>query len=308
MASIPIVDVLDVSSVRLFLDVVELGQRVEGGRAPRARAAIGDGQAAEAGTPARCPAARSGADWFERDRRRTATRPGVRRPRGRRRRPRRPGRARPRRPAPADDRHHRPCRRPLPARVDRRRRPGGRAHRARRGRHAAVAQAVRSGEAAIGFTEGPAAPLGLRSEVVATEEIVAVVGRRHPWFDRRRAVSGRELASATFVVGRSRFWHARRDRARRRRPRAVGSWRPRRGGRSRRRPAGRDQRCRDRHFLPRCRVAGDLESGLLAPVRLRDLPIVQPVRAVWRGVRPAERPARRLLDAIRRDAMSNPRQ
>ena len=61
-------------------------------------------------------------------------------------------------------------------------------------------------------------------------------------------------------------------------------------------------------FLPRCRVAGDLESGLLAPVRLRDLPIVQPVRAVWRGVRPAERPARRLLDAIRRDAMSNPRQ
>ncbi len=52
-------------------------------------------------------------------------------------------------------------------------------------------------------------------------------------------------------------------------------------------------------FLPGCRVASDLDSGLLAAVRLREISIVQPVRAVWRGIRPSERSARRLLDHLR---------
>jgi len=162
-----------------------------------------------------------------------------------------------------------------------------------------VAQSVRASEAALGFTEGPAAPLGLRSELVASEEIVAVVGHRHRWFGRRQAVSGHELASATFVVGRRGsgtldvIEHAVASHglsAHGERVEIAGSAAARLAAIN---GAGVA-------FLPRCRVAGDLESGLLAAITVRDIAIVQPVRAVWRGARPSERPARHLLDHLHR--------
>lgn len=160
-----------------------------------------------------------------------------------------------------------------------------------------VAQSVRSSEAAIGFTDGPAAPLGLRSELVASEEIVAVVGRHHPWFGRR-SVSGSELASATFVIGRrgsgtldviehaiaAHGLSAHGDRVE-----IAGSAAARLAAIN---GAGVA-------FLPQCRVAEDLASELLSALTLRDIDIVQPVRAVWRGARPSDLPARRLLDHIR---------
>lgn len=161
-----------------------------------------------------------------------------------------------------------------------------------------VAQSVRSSEAAVGFTDGPAAPLGLRSEVVASEEIVAVVGRPHRWFDRRRSVSGRELASATFVVGhrgsgtRDVIEHAVATHglsAHGERVETTGSAAARLAAIN---GAGVA-------FLPRCRVAGDLQSDRLTVLNLRGIDVVQPVRAVWRGARPSVLPARRLLDHLR---------
>lgn len=161
-----------------------------------------------------------------------------------------------------------------------------------------VAQAVRSGEAALGFTEGPGAPLSLRSELVGSEEIVAVVGRSHRWFDRRRAVSGRDLVSVTLVVGRrgsgtldviehaiaAHGLSAHGDRVE-----TAGSAAARLAAVNGVGVA----------FLPRCRVAADLDAGLLTVVGVRDLEIVQPVRAVWRSVRPSERPAQRLVAHLR---------
>ena len=62
-----------------------------------------------------------------------------------------------------------------------------------------VAQTVRAGESVVGFTDGPAAPLGLSSELVASETIVPVVGRDHPWYGRRRSISGRALAASLYL-------------------------------------------------------------------------------------------------------------
>ena len=92
-----------------------------------------------------------------------------------------------------------------------------------------VAQTVRAGEAAVGFTEGPGAPLGLRSEVVASEEVVPVVGPPHRWFGRRRPVTGhatwRRPRSSSVAAGRARStWSRPRSPPTGRRPAASG-WR-----------------------------------------------------------------------------------
>lgn len=164
-----------------------------------------------------------------------------------------------------------------------------------------VAQAVRSNEVALGFTEGPAAPLGLRSELVTGEPIVAVVGRSHGWFGRRRPLSGDRLVSATLVVGRpgsgtldviehaiaANGLSADGDRI------EVASS-----------AAARLAAINGAGvaFLPRCRVADDLDAGRLTAVPLADLSIVQPVRAVWRGRQPSDSASRLLLDVLRRRA------
>jgi DNA-binding transcriptional LysR family regulator len=161
----------------------------------------------------------------------------------------------------------------------------------------AVAQAVRSGDAVVGFAEGPAAPIGLRSELVASEEIVPVVGRRHPWYRTRRAVTGSDVVGATLALPRpgsgtldvvtaalARFDDAPvGDRVE-----VVSS------------AAARVSALNGPGvaFLPRCRVAADLASGALAVVPVRDVAIEQPVRVVWRGTRPPARAARRLVDAV----------
>jgi DNA-binding transcriptional LysR family regulator len=63
-----------------------------------------------------------------------------------------------------------------------------------------VLRAVRSGEAEIGFVEGPAGgSRGVREVVVAVDEIRAVVAAGHPWA-RRRGVKVSELASESFLA------------------------------------------------------------------------------------------------------------
>ncbi len=152
----------------------------------------------------------------------------------------------------------------------------GRARRSDRGRHPAPSpRPCAPARPTLGFTDGPAAPLGLRSELVATEEIVAVVGRRHPWFDRRRAVSGRDAGRRRrSSLAAPRLGHARRDRARRSPPHGLSAHGDRIEVAGRRRgAAGRAQRCRRSRSCPRCRVAGDLAvRSARRRCRLRDLP------------------------------------
>lgn len=162
-----------------------------------------------------------------------------------------------------------------------------------------VAQAVRAGEAIIGFTEGPSAPVGLRSELAGAEELLPVVGRTHAWFGRRRGITPGDLASATLVL-------------------------PARGSGSRdvvdaalaehelggvgeqvevQSPASARLTALNGTgvaFLPGCRVERDLQRGVLSVVPVRGTRIEQPVRVVWRGARPSSSPARRFLDAVTR--------
>lgn len=159
-----------------------------------------------------------------------------------------------------------------------------------------VAQTVRAGEAVLGFTEGPGAPLGLRSHVVASERVVPVVGRRHPWAGRRRSVSGRELAAATLVLARR--GSGTRD--------VVETALAHHGlGVTDHVEVATSSAARlvalsgdGVAFLPACRVAADLAAGELHAVPVAAVTIEQPVRVVWRGARPALRAARRLLDAV----------
>jgi DNA-binding transcriptional LysR family regulator len=160
-----------------------------------------------------------------------------------------------------------------------------------------VAQAVRAGEAVLGFTEGPGAPVGLRSELVGTEQLHPVVGRTHPWFGRRRGVGPAELASATLVLP------ARGSGARDVVDAALAQHEL--GG------VGEHVEVQSQAaarlaalngagiaFLPACRIERDVEHRMLGIVPVRGTRIEQPVRVVWRGARPSSRAARRLLDTI----------
>ena len=141
--------------------------------------AVGDGQAAEAGTSARRPDARSRADRFQR---RPPPACGWRRRARRSSPPRSPSSTGPSSSSTTSAGSPSPRTRHvadhfLPGWVDAADLEDVRIELVE-GDTLRVAQAVRSGEAEVGFTEGPAAPLGLRSEVVANEQIVA--GRRAP--------------------------------------------------------------------------------------------------------------------------------
>lgn len=59
---------------------------------------------------------------------------------------------------------------------------------------------VRDGLADLGFVEGPRIPAGLRSRVVARDELVVVVAPAHPWARRRRPVPAAELAAESLVT------------------------------------------------------------------------------------------------------------
>jgi DNA-binding transcriptional LysR family regulator len=167
-----------------------------------------------------------------------------------------------------------------------------------------VAQAVRAGDAAIGFTEGPHPPLGLRSHVVATERLVPVVGRGHPWYGRRSAVTHPDLVGTTLVLGQP--GSGSRDVV------EAAFALHGRGGVGEHIPVPSVTAARlaalngaGVAFLPRCRAHADLASGDLFALPLRELSIEQPVRVVWRGARPATRPARAFVDALTRRPVSD---
>ncbi|WP_420453462.1 LysR family transcriptional regulator [Ilumatobacter sp.] len=160
-----------------------------------------------------------------------------------------------------------------------------------------TAQAVRDGDAELGFTEGPDTPLGLRSQVVASELVVAVVGTGHAWFERRQPLRAESLLASRLVLGRrgsgtrdvveaafaEHDWsrtgdHVEVDNASAARLAAVNG--------------------EGVAFLPRCWVEHQLTTGALHRVPIRDLDVVQPVRVVWRGARPTSRSAERFVDRL----------
>ena len=63
-----------------------------------------------------------------------------------------------------------------------------------------VIEQVRAADADLGFVEGPRVPHGLRSRVVAHDELVLVVRPDHPWARRRTPVGGAELARTPLVT------------------------------------------------------------------------------------------------------------
>ncbi len=63
-----------------------------------------------------------------------------------------------------------------------------------------VAELVSSGHAELGFVEGPVIRPGLRSEVVATDELAVICSPQHPWARRRRPVEPAELGATPLVV------------------------------------------------------------------------------------------------------------
>ncbi|RNL60797.1 LysR family transcriptional regulator [Nocardioides marmoriginsengisoli] len=65
---------------------------------------------------------------------------------------------------------------------------------------AAVLAAVLSGSCEVGFVEGPRAPSGVHSAVVARDELVLVVGAEHPWARRRGRVTSEELVDTPMLT------------------------------------------------------------------------------------------------------------
>ncbi|AKU16540.1 LysR family transcriptional regulator [Luteipulveratus mongoliensis] len=65
---------------------------------------------------------------------------------------------------------------------------------------AEVADHVLTGRTTVGFVEGPSAPRGTHSTVVAQDELVLVVAPTHPWAGRREPVSPDELAATALVT------------------------------------------------------------------------------------------------------------
>jgi molybdate transport repressor ModE-like protein len=59
---------------------------------------------------------------------------------------------------------------------------------------------VRSGEADLGFVEGPQVPPGLSSRAVAHDDLVVVVRPDHPWARRREPVTARQLNGTPLVT------------------------------------------------------------------------------------------------------------
>lgn len=160
-----------------------------------------------------------------------------------------------------------------------------------------TAQAVRAGEAAIGFTEGPAAPIGLRSHVVAVEDVLAVVGRGHPWYGRRSTVTPAELVTATTIS--SRPGSGTRD--------VVAAAFTEHGLGTSGEIVEVENASAARlaamtgsgvAFLPACWITPHLSSGALAALPVREPRIELPIRIVWRGARPTSSLARRLVDEL----------
>jgi DNA-binding transcriptional LysR family regulator len=146
---------------------------------------------------------------------------------------------------------------------------------------------VRSGEADLGFVEGPQVPPGLRSRVVAHDELVLVVRPDHPWARRSGPVAARELNDTALVTrepgsGTRDFLTA----ALRKR---LGSGWPQAAPALEMSTAAAVRAAvlagSAPAVLSQLAVADDLASGRLHVVPVEDLGLRRALRAVWLGGR-----------------------
>lgn len=63
----------------------------------------------------------------------------------------------------------------------------------------AVVEAVLDGAVRLGFIEAPTVPAGLRSRVIASDELVVVVSPDHAWAARSRGITPTELARTSLI-------------------------------------------------------------------------------------------------------------
>jgi DNA-binding transcriptional LysR family regulator len=150
-----------------------------------------------------------------------------------------------------------------------------------------VLEQVRSGNADLGFVEGPGAPAGLRSQVIAHDELVLVVPPDHRWTRRTAGIEPDELAETPLVT------------------REVGSGtrevlttalRRALGNGSRQAPAALELSTTAAvraavlagagpAVISRLAVGDDLRSGRLRQIAVADLDLHRQLRAVWTGGR-----------------------
>ncbi|MCU1538132.1 MAG: putative HTH-type transcriptional regulator [Humibacillus sp.] len=153
-----------------------------------------------------------------------------------------------------------------------------------------VVAAVSAGEVDLGFVEGPTVPRGLSRRTVASDALVVVVPRDHPWARRRRGIRVDELAATPLVMRES------GSGTRRTYDRAVPGHAlpalelPSTG-------AVRDAvvTTGTPAVLSALAVRGDLLSGRLVAVPVVNLTMPRAIRAVWSQSRRPEGAAAELL-------------
>lgn len=165
------------------------------------------------------------------------------------------------------------------------------------GNTSAVVKMVESKEVELGFVEGPRPPGRLRTRDLGRDQLVVVVGPRHPWARRRRPVSAAELAStplllrepgsgtrdvlATALAAKGQPPMAHMELASTAAIKAAAA-----AGRA---PA----------VLPLVAVTTELRTGQLVAVAHKDVDLVRTIRAIWPTDRGLSLHAQQLLAIAR---------
>ncbi|WP_406832513.1 LysR family transcriptional regulator [Pedococcus sp. KACC 23699] len=153
-----------------------------------------------------------------------------------------------------------------------------------------VLDAVAKGEVDLGYVETPHIPRGLRSKAVARDELVVVTPPDHPWARRRRGIDRAELSSTRLVLredGSGTRTH-------------VEEAMPGHAPPLHTLPSTAAVRDAVRTMsvptiLSTLAVEGDLATGRLVRVPVRDLAMPRTLRAVWNPNQRPRGPAADLL-------------
>ncbi len=144
---------------------------------------------------------------------------------------------------------------------------------------------VRAGSAQLGFVEGPRVPRGVRSRVVAHDELVVVVGAGHPWARLRKPLRAAQLAGTALVSrepgsGTREFLRAALHDATGAQPAEPALELSTTSAVRAAVLAGAGAA-----VLSRLAVSDDIAAGRLAAVPVDDLDLRRALRAVWLGAR-----------------------
>ena len=150
-----------------------------------------------------------------------------------------------------------------------------------------VLEQVRSGDAELGFIEGPHVPRALRSRIIGHDHLVLITPPDHPWARRTRPVTAPELADTPLVTReegsgtREALTHALRNvlgpRTRQAAPvMALSTTSAVRAAVL----AGAGPA-----VLSALAVADDLTTGRLVAIAVADVDLARTLRAVWIGAR-----------------------